>query len=401
MGRLMRRLDALMQDSDVPGELTRLYLSPAHAAAAARVEGWMREAGMKVRRDALGTVIGRLAAVRADAPVVLLGSHIDTVRNAGRYDGNLGVVAAIEAVDRLGGALPFHVDVLAFGDEEGVRFPVTLSGSRAAAGTFDPAALDAVDDDGISLSTALAAFGADPAQAACAAYERGRALAFLEVHIEQGPVLEAERLPVGIVTAINGATRLLVSVSGQAGHAGTVPMGLRRDALAAAAEMIVAVREVGSAQEELVATVGRIAARPGAANVIPGEVEFTIDVRAPQDGMRHAALSEIRRRMSGIAERHHVALTTGRSHEAAAVQCAPWLQERLAEAVAAEGVVPRRLASGAGHDAMAMAALCPVAMLFVRCRDGVSHNPAETILEADADTAVRVLARVLTGLQAE
>jgi len=398
MSRLMQRLDALMQDSDEPGQITRLYLSPAHAKAARRVQGWMREAGMTVRMDAVGTVIGRLACADADAKVLLLGSHIDTVRDAGRYDGNFGVAAAIEAVDRVraaGVALPFHVDVLAFGDEEGVRFPVTLSGSRAAAGIFDPAALDSVDDNGVSLRAALQNFGGDPDAAGGARYERGRVLAYLELHIEQGPLLEVERLPVGVVTAINGATRLLVSVSGAAGHAGTVPMHLRRDALAAA------VRQAGLSQAELVATVGRIVARPGAANVIPGEVEFTVDVRAPRDAMRQAALADIRRRMSAVAEAHHVTLTTGRSHEAAAVACAPWIQERFAAAITAEGFFARFLPSGAGHDGMAMAALCPIGMLFVRCRGGVSHNPAETIFEADAEIAVRVLQRVLTHFPAE
>jgi allantoate deiminase len=401
MTSLMRQLDVLMQYTDEPGHLTRLFLSPAHAAATRRVQDWMREAGMQAEMDAIGNVVGRLPADNdPDAPVVLLGSHIDTVRDAGRYDGNLGVVAAIAAVAELhahGDALPFAIEVLAFGDEEGVRFPVTLTGSRAVAGTFDPSALDASDDDGISLRDALRVFGGDPDAVAGVARERRRVLAYLELHIEQGPVLEVERLPVGIVTAISGATRMLVSVSGEAGHAGTVPMQLRRDALAAAAEMIVAIRNVGRSTPDLVTTVGRIVARPGAANVIPSEVEFTIDVRSPYDPVRVTALAEIRRWMTAIAETHHVTLTTGRSHEAAAVACAKWIQDLFEAAIVAEGIRPLHLPSCAGHDAMAVAALCPVGMLFVRCRGGISHNPGESIKGADAETAVRVLLRVLRG----
>ncbi len=387
-----------MQCTDEPGHLTRLYLSPAHAAAAKRVQAWMRETGMQAELDAVGNVVGRLPAKNPAAPVVLLGSHIDTVRNAGRYDGNLGVMAAIATVSMLreaGDELPFGIEVLAFGDEEGVRFPVTLTGSRAVAGTLDPAAFDARDDDGIFLRDALRAFGGNPDAAPAVARQKGSVLAYLELHIEQGPVLETERLPVGIVTAISGATRLLVSVSGEAGHAGTVPMAMRRDALAAAAEMIVAIRNIGRSTPDLVTTVGRIVAKPGAANVIPSEVEFTVDVRSPYDPVRHTALTAIRRSLGTVAEAHHVGLTTGRSHEAPAVECAPWIQNQFEAAIVAEGIRPLRLPSGAGHDAMAMAALCPVGMLFVRCRGGISHNPAESIMGADAETAMRVLLRVL------
>jgi allantoate deiminase len=391
---LMARLDQLASFSDEPDRLTRLYLSPAHRRAMGQVAAWMTEAGMAARIDPVGNVVGRYEASRSDAPAVLIGSHIDTVIDAGRYDGALGVLAGIAAVDalhRAGERLPVAIEVIAFGDEEGVRFPTTLTGSRAIAGTLDPAALDARDGEGMSLRAALAAAGCDGDAFAGCARRPEDTLAYLEVHIEQGPVLEAEDLPVGVVTAINGATRWRVELRGEAGHAGTVPMALRRDALAAAAEMVLAVEREGRAMEDLVATVGQIEARPGAVNVVPGEVRFMVDVRAPSDAVRKACCAVLEATFAAIAERRGVTLAIERFHDAAAVSCDPALIEQLTAAVERAGIAPRLLPSGAGHDAMALAALCPIAMLFVRCARGISHNPAEAISAADADLAVRVL----------
>jgi allantoate deiminase len=391
---LMARLDELASFSDEPDRLTRLYLSPAHRRAMGQVAAWMTEAGMAVRIDAVGNVVGRYEGGRPDAPAVLIGSHIDTVIDAGRYDGALGVLAGIAAVGtlhRAGERLPVAVEVIAFGDEEGVRFPTTLTGSRAIAGTLDPGALDACDGEAVSLREALAAAGCDGDAFAGCARRPEETLAYLEVHIEQGPVLEAENLPVGIVTAINGATRWRVEVSGEAGHAGTVPMALRHDALAAAAEMVLAVEREGRAMEDLVATVGQIDARPGAVNVVPGEVRFTVDVRAPSDAVRKAACAVLEATFAAIAERRGVTLAIERFHDAAAVSCDPALVEQLTAAVGRAGIAARLLSSGAGHDAMALAALCPIAMLFVRCARGISHNPAEAISAPDVDLAVRVL----------
>jgi len=283
------------------------------------------------------------------------------------------------------------LEVIAFGDEEGVRFPTTLTGSRALAGTLEAGALEARDGEGVSLREALAAAGCEGDAFASCARLPDEVLAYIELHIEQGPVLEAEGLPVGVVTAINGATRWRVGVKGEAGHAGTVPMALRRDALAAAAEMVLAVEREGQAMEDLVATVGQLEVSPGAVNVVPGEVRFGIDVRAPSNAVREAAVAVLEATFTGIAERRGVALAIERYHAADAVACDPALIEQLTAAVGRAGVKPRLLPSGAGHDAMALAALCPIAMLFVRCAGGISHNPAEAISTEDADVAVRVL----------
>lgn len=398
--RVMRRLDDLARFSDEVGALSRLYLSPAHAAAAARIADWMGEAGMTARLDAVGNVVGRYEAAGGGAPTLLIGSHIDTVRDAGRYDGNLGVVVGIEAVAALHARrerLPFAVEVIAFGDEEGVRFPVTLTGSSAVAGILDPALLDTRDEAGISIGEALAAFGCPPDPAGVAR-DPARTLGYLEVHIEQGPVLEDEELPVGVVTAINGATRLAVTVTGRAGHAGTVPMRLRRDALAAAAEMVLAAEARALATKGLVVTVGTIAALPGAVNVIPGEVHFTLDVRHASDPVRLEALALLAQEFESVARRRGVGLGVEKSYEAPAAACDPRLMAALEGAVRRAGILPLHLASGAGHDGLAMIALCPIAMLFVRCRGGISHHPDESITEADADVAVQVLLDALRHL---
>ncbi|OWJ68433.1 allantoate amidohydrolase [Inquilinus limosus] len=395
---LMQRLDALARFSEDPDRLTRTFLSQAHRQAADQVLAWMRDAGMDARTDAAGNVVGRYEGDRPGLPALLLGSHIDTVRDAGRYDGNLGVLAAIAVIGELhrrGERLPFAVEVLAFGDEEGVRFPVTLTGSATVAGTVDPAVADALDHDGVRLGDALRGFGGDPDALEGEARRRDRVLGYVELHIEQGPVLEAEDLPLGVVTAINGAARYNATVRGMAGHAGTVPMDLRHDALAAAASMILAVERCAQSRRDVVATVGQLDVQPGAVNVIPGAVRFTIDIRAPDDADRLAAMAEMTAALEGIARGRGVELALERYHDAAAVRCDEALMARLETAIRRHGLPARRLPSGAGHDAMAMAALAPVAMLFLRCRGGISHNPAESITVEDADLAVRVLLDLL------
>ena len=401
--RLIDRLEALARFSDDADGLTRLYLSPSHKRAAQALTGWMREAGLDVRMDAVGTVIGRYDGVAGDNRALLIGSHIDTVRNAGKYDGALGVLAALTAVEafsRAGERLSFAIDVVAFGDEEGVRFPSTLRGSRAISGTLDPATFDERDADGVSVREALVAFGCEPARLAEAAITRDAALGFLEIHIEQGPVLERADQPVGVVTAINGARRLIVVVEGTAGHAGTVPMAMRRDSLAAAAEMVLAVECIAIAAPDLVATVGVIDARPGAVNVIPGETQFTVDGRAPDDVRRDDAVSRIEAAIEGIAARRGLSAKVETTHCAPATTCDAKLITALDVAARRAGHKPIHLPSGAGHDAMAMAALCPVGMLFVRCAGGVSHHPAEAITVEDADAAMRVLMEFLRGFKA-
>ena len=400
--RLMRRLDALCRFSADEGSLTRLYLTPEHRAAAEQVAAWMREAGMTVSLDAAATVVGRYEGREPGLPALLLGSHIDTVRDAGRYDGMLGVLVAIEAVAALhaaGRRLPFALEVLAFGDEEGVRFPVTLTGSRAVAGGFDPSALESRDAEGVSLREALHRFGADPAAIPALARRPDQVLAYLEVHIEQGPVLETEGLPTGIVTAINGATRFVAEIGGTAGHAGTVPMHLRRDAVAAMAEMVLAVERLALEEPDLVATVGQVTASPGAVNVIAAGARFTIDLRSPRDALRHAASGRLRDELSAIAARRGVTLSLRPTYDEAAAPCDPALIEALEGASLRCGLRPFRLPSGAGHDGLAMARLCPIGMIFVRCEGGISHHPAEAIAEADALAALRLLLETLQHLQ--
>jgi allantoate deiminase len=399
--RIMRRLDDLAQFSSEPGALTRLYLTPEHNAAATQVTEWMRDAGMEAGMDAAANVVGRYAGAVPGAPALLLGSHIDTVRNAGRYDGSFGVVAAIEAVAALhagGEHLPFSIEVVAFGDEEGVRFPVTLTGSRAVAGTVDMAALDARDADGVTLHDALQRFGCNPPALLRVARNPGNTLGYIELHIEQGPVLENEGLPVGIVSAISGASRFTVEVEGMAGHAGTVPMRLRRDAATAMSEMVLAVERTALDTPDLVATVGQMEASPGAVNVIPAHARFTIDLRSPDDALRNAAAERLRSTLQAAADRRGVSVSVRTDYDAPALTCAGTLAGALERSVARLGIRPLRLPSGAGHDGLAMAALCPVGMLFVRCEGGISHNPREAITAADADVAARVLLDLLRTL---
>jgi len=296
--------------------------------------------------------------------------------------------------------LPFAIEVVGFADEEGVRFTSTLLGSRAVAGTFDESVLNARDADGLTMREAMVRFGLDPEHVGAAARARRELHAYVELHIEQGPVLEQQNLPVGVVTAISGATRLAANLSGMAGHAGTVPMALRRDALAGAAECIVAVEEFCKTDGAgLVGTVGAITALPGATNVIPGRVSFTLDIRAPTDAHRKLAVAEIVRRIEAIAKRRELSLQIDVTHENRTVPCAPWLKTQVAEAVAAEAYGVFELPSGAGHDGMAMIDIADVAMLFVRCRAGISHNPAEHVEPADVDAGARVLLRLIENFR--
>ncbi len=396
--RIWDHCEALGRLSEMEAGLTRVFLSKEQKAANELVLGWMRAAGMQARLDAIGNVVGRYEGERPGLPCLMLGSHLDTVRDAGKYDGMLGVIAAIECVHSLnerGKRLPFAIEVVGFADEEGVRFNATLLGSRAVAGTFKPEVLDAVDKDGISMREALTRFGLDPAAIGAAARKKTEVLAYAELHIEQGPVLEAEGLPVGVVTAINGATRFAVEVDGLAGHAGTVPMDHRRDALAAAAECVLAIERRAAAVPELVGTVGKLETLPGAVNVIPGKVKFTIDIRSPRDPERLAAVEDLLRDFRSIAERRNVAIKATKTHEGGVAACAPWLMEQIGRAIEAEGLPVRKLPSGAGHDGMAMIALADIGMLFVRCEKGISHNPAEAITPADAELGARVFLRLI------
>lgn len=400
---LGRRAASMIEElgaiSSSPDHLTRLFLTPEHRRAADLVASWMRNAGLSVTEDALGTVRGHWWPAGEHAPRLLVGSHIDTVENAGKYDGCMGVVLAVlalEALAKAGLTRLYGVDVLAFGDEEGSRFPTTLSSSSAVAGVFAPSALASRDADGVSFEEALRAFGKDPADIPAAAYDPSRVIAYVEAHIEQGPVLEVEDQPLGVVSAIAGASRLSVTVTGEAGHAGTVPMRLRHDALLGAAEMALAVEKIARADRHgMVATVGRVHVEPGAVNVIPARAIFTIDLRSGSDTSRREALTRFEREAHRIADLRGLGLVISAFHEVATVPCFRDLQLRLSEAVAGLGHRAPVMPSGAGHDGQAVSRMCPIGMLFVRCKGGVSHNPAEYVTPADMGLAAAALVRFI------
>ncbi|AXK80006.1 allantoate amidohydrolase [Pseudolabrys taiwanensis] len=386
-------IKALGAISAEPGRLVRLFLTPEHRRAADLVAGWMREAGLTVSEDALGTVRGSIG----QGPRLLIGSHIDTVIDAGQYDGPLGVIAGILAVSHFGGKPPLPIDVLAFGDEEGSRFPATMASSSACAGVFDTGTLGLADRKGVTLAEAIKAYGKNPDDIAKAAYRKDEVRAYAEVHIEQGPLLEFDGEPLGVVTGIVGQSRWRVTVTGEAGHAGTVPMRMRRDALAGAAEMALMIERVGrdNAASHMVATVGRFDVSPGATNIIPASVTFTIDLRDLDDRLRQSAIDTIRREARAVAEKRDLGVIFEVFHDAAAVASDGKLQQHFADAITALGHKPMRLPSGAGHDAQTMAQLCPSAMMFVRCRRGISHNPAEYASPADMGLAVAALIRFI------
>jgi allantoate deiminase len=384
-----------------PDRLVRLFLTPEHRRAADLVATWMQAAGLAVSEDALGTLRGRFGNARRR---LLIGSHLDTVIDAGKYDGPLGVIAGILAAEpfaRAKAKLPFGIDVLAFGDEEGSRFPATMTSSSACAGIFESEALSSADAGGVTLTAAIRGYGKSPHDIAAAAYRPQDAAAYVEVHIEQGPMLEARGEPLGIVTGIVGQTRLRVTVTGEAGHAGTVPMHLRRDAYAGAAEMALALEKIVRPHRDdgMVGTVGRIEVLPGAINIIPGRVVFTVDLRALTDRLRKFAVERFQDEARRIATSRGLGLEIENFHEIATAECAPALQELLAASVTELGHNPIRLPSGAGHDAQVMAQLCPSAMLFVRCRGGISHNPAEFASVSDMGVAIAALIHFIERFQ--
>lgn len=389
--------------SEVEGQLTRRFLTPAHAAALSALDGWMSEAGMRVRRDAAANLIGRYEGATPGAQALIIGSHIDSVRNGGRYDGPLGIMLGIDVVEalyRAGRRLPFAIEVIAFGDEEGSRFPASMSCSRAVAGTLDASALEMRDADGVSVAEALAAFGGDPGGVDGAARRREDVLGFLEAHIEQGPVLEAEGLALGVVTAIAAQKRIMVKIVGTAGHAGTTPMGLRKDPGPAAAECVLALERICRAGTDgLVGTVGRITALPGAFNVIPGAVEFSMDIRAESSATRDAAVDAICAEIHAIVGARGLTAEIRMAQALAESPCDAGLTDLLEAALAEHSLPARRLPSGAGHDAMVMADLCPTAMLFIRCEGGISHNPAEAVTEADCALAARAMLTFIDKLE--
>ncbi|MDM5176547.1 allantoate amidohydrolase [Massilia sp. DJPM01] len=388
--------------SEADDGLTCSYMTGVHQRTAAQLAEWMRDAGMETYIDAVGNVVGRYLSADPDAKTLMTGSHYDTVRDGGKYDGRLGILLPIAVVRHLherGERLPYHLEVVGFAEEEGVRFRSTFLGSNAVIGQFDMALLEQVDADGVTMLQALTAAGHHPAAIASVARNPANLLGFVEVHIEQGPVLLERGLAVGVVTAIAGSSRYLVDLTGLASHAGTTPMNMRKDAAAAAAEIVLLVERRCSGAGSLVGTVGQLQVPNGSVNVIPGHCKLSLDIRAADDAVRHAAVKEILDGIEAICGRRHVEVEIEQIVSAPAAPCAPALMDQLGAAIERAGLPRYDLASGAGHDAMAMAKITDVAMLFTRCGNGgISHNRLETMTGDDAELAAQVLLDFLKNL---
>ncbi len=431
LSRLNKMLAELGRVSDEPGRLTRTFLSPAMRRANNLVGSWMREAGLSVREDAVGNLIGRLEAAglggaslddagrrRPIAPLhaktLLLGSHLDTVRDAGKYDGPLGVllpIVALAELKRRGVKLPFAVEVLGFSEEEGVRYASGYLGSKAYCGKLGARDLALRDADGLTVRESIARWSALPSTRSKRlevkplhlkpTHKKSDLLGYLEVHIEQGPVLETHKLAVGVVRAIAGQSRFKLTWTGYAGHAGTTPMNLRRDAFAGAAEFSMGLEKLARATPGLVATIGALTVSPGAANVIPAEAVHTLDVRHARDAVRHAALQKLDRLATRIAKKRGLQVAWRRTQDNGAVECAPRLTALLERSVRAVQGRSLPLVSGAGHDGVVLSTLTPVAMLFVRCRGGLSHHPDEYASPGDLEVALRVIIDFLERMSEE
>lgn len=384
-------------------DLTCAYMTPAHRKTAAQLAEWMREAGMDAHIDAVGNVVGVYRSDVDGAKTLMTGSHYDTVRNGGKYDGRLGILLPIAIVRHLhqrGEKLPFHFEIVGFAEEEGVRFKSTFLGSNAVTGRFDLSLLDQTDADGVTMREALLAAGHDVSRIPAIARDPSQLLGFVEVHIEQGPVLLERDLALGVVTAIAGSSRYLVELTGLASHAGTTPMTMRKDAAAAAAEIVLLVERRCAQGESLVGTVGQLQVPGGSVNVIPGACKLSLDIRAADDAVRLAAVKDVLDGIAGICARRQVEYALQQIVDAAAAPCSPRLMRQFGDAIVRAGLPRFDLLSGAGHDAMAMAAITDVAMLFTRCGNGgISHNPLETMTADDADIAGRVLLDFLRSYQ--
>lgn len=395
--RAAERLKMLAKASEPGPGVTRLPYTPQHRAAIDMLSGWMKDAGLAVHLDAAGTLVGRLEGPEGSG-TFYLGSHQDSVRHGGAFDGIMGVVLPILAIEKLQAGrvpLPFSVEVLAFADEEGVRFPTALVGSRALAGRFDPGVLEMTDNGGISLRQALSDFGLNPDAIGEIARPSQAALGYLEAHIEQGPVLEEEDQALGVVTAICGIERHQITLLGETGHAGTIPMGSRRDALVGASKIVTGINELANSVTDLRATVGALDVHPNVVNAVPGQVRMTVEIRSPIDATREAAGRDLEAMARNAAVQCSLALEIERSYSQPAQACDPALVKRLDTAVRQTGQQGLKLPSGATHDASAMADLCPMAMLFVRCRGGLSHRPEEYAAPEDLGRAVTAIAHFL------
>ena len=406
------QLERLSQFSDPgfkeKGQLTVTYLTDAHRSASARIEQDMKEAGFdEVAVDAVGNVVGVYHGALRQSNRLLTGSHFDTVRNGGKYDGRLGIYVPIACVRSLANAkrrLPFGLEVIAFSEEEGQRYKATFLGSGALIGAFDPAWLDQKDADGITMREAMHKAGLPGTLEAIAALRRdpSRYLGFVEVHIEQGPVLNESHLPLGVVTSINGGVRYLCDVIGMASHAGTTPMNRRRDAAVAVAELALFIEQRATRDGDSVGTIGILNVPGGSTNVVPGRCQFTLDLRAPNDPQRDALVDDVLAQLKAICERRGLRFTCEPTMRAAAAPSHPQWQARWERAVESLGVPLFPMPSGAGHDAMKLHEVMPQAMLFVRGQNsGISHNPLESTTADDIELSVRAFAHLLEQLASE
>ncbi len=397
--RIMQRIEELAAISEDVEGVTRTFGTPAFLAGRDLVQSWLRAAGLAPRTDAIGNLRGRLASANPAAKTFVLASHIDTVVNAGKFDGPLGVLMGLDLLESLQAqkaALPFHVELIAFSDEEGVRFHTTYLGSKVVAGSFDPAWLARPDANGITLAQAMETMGADASQLAADAIPAADWLGYFELHIEQGPVLWERNIPVALVTAIAGQRRVELVFRGMAGHAGTVPMPMRQDALCAAAEFVLLAEQFAQAHGHgLVATVGKLAVSQAASNVIPGEVTCSLDLRSPDEAQLVAAHDLLRAQATDLATRRSISLDWNIIQQTAPVACDNSLNKLLAQAIAGSNHEVLALVSGAGHDAVPISAVAPATMLFIRCYKGISHNPLENVELADLAAAIEVAERFL------
>jgi N-carbamoyl-L-amino-acid hydrolase len=390
------------------GQLTVTYLTPAHQACAADIAQRMRGCGFdEVNVDAVGNVVGRYRPATPGALYLLTGSHYDTVRNGGKYDGRLGIfvpMASVQALHQAGQRLPFGIEVVAFAEEEGQRYKATFLGSGALTGSFDPAWLDQTDADGTTMRQAMQAAGLPATLPAIQALQRDPAqyLGFVEVHIEQGPVLNELNLPLGIVTSINGSVRYVGEVVGQASHAGTTPMNRRRDAACAVAELALYAEQRAAQDGDSVATIGQLQVPNGSINVVPGVCQFSLDLRAPNDAQRNALERDVLQKLQAICTQRGLSFSLEETMRASAAPSAPAWQARWEAAVAATGLPLHRMPSGAGHDAMKLHGVMPQAMLFVRGENaGISHNPLESTTANDMQLAVDAFSHLLHQLATE
>ena len=391
--KILQRINELASISEDENFIVRTYGTPVFITGRNKVEGWMKEAGLQTRVDNIGNIRGRLLSNNPNSKTLVIASHIDTVVNAGRFDGPLGVLMGIDLLEQLIQSkkeLPFHIELIGFCDEEGCRFHTTYLGSKAVAGSFDKEILDAKDERGISLDEVIESMGGNVNELSKDAIAKGNWLGYFEIHIEQGPVLYEKDIPVGLVTAIAGQCRAGMVFNGEAGHAGTVPMNMRKDALACAAEFVLAVEKFAAVREHLVATVGKLHIINSASNVIPGEVITSLDLRSANETVLASSYDAIKMIAEEICSKRGIVLEWNLIQQSKPVICDEGMSNLLKQSISGAGLETIELVSGAGHDAVPVSEVSPVAMLFVRCFKGISHNPLENVELKDIAAAIKV-----------